>query len=76
MREFGTLEGVYIPTVQAMFGVILFLRLGWIVGVAGVGQAFLLVLICCMSVRVKCRLDSRDSSVLMSAPLLRLTRRP
>ena len=48
----GMLTGVYFPTVQNIFGVILFLRLSWIVGVAGVGQAFLVVFICCLSVRI------------------------
>lgn len=43
----GTIMGVYLPTLQNILGVILFLRLSWIVGIAGVGQAFLLVMICC-----------------------------
>ncbi|CAG5105787.1 Oidioi.mRNA.OKI2018_I69.chr1.g2453.t2.cds [Oikopleura dioica] len=47
--KMGTLAGVYFPTIQNIFGVILFLRFAWIVGVAGVGQTFLLVLICCMT---------------------------
>lgn len=48
-QKMGTLAGVYLPTIQNIFGVILFLRFAWIVGVAGVGQTFLLVLICCMT---------------------------
>ncbi|XP_039618865.1 solute carrier family 12 member 4 isoform X2 [Polypterus senegalus] len=43
----GTLMGVYLPCLQNIFGVILFLRLTWIVGTAGVMQAFLIVLMCC-----------------------------
>ncbi|XP_044290246.1 solute carrier family 12 member 4 isoform X1 [Varanus komodoensis] len=43
----GTLMGVYLPCMQNIFGVILFLRLTWIVGTAGVIQSFLIVLICC-----------------------------
>ncbi|XP_078526896.1 solute carrier family 12 member 4 [Lissotriton helveticus] len=43
----GTLMGVYLPCLQNIFGVILFLRLTWIVGTAGVLQSFLIVLICC-----------------------------
>uniref|UniRef100_A0A8C5SH71 Solute carrier family 12 member 4 n=1 Tax=Laticauda laticaudata TaxID=8630 RepID=A0A8C5SH71_LATLA len=43
----GTLMGVYLPCMQNIFGVILFLRLTWIVGTAGVFQSFLIVLICC-----------------------------
>lgn len=43
----GTLMGVYLPCLQNIFGVILFLRLTWIVGTAGVVQSFLIVLMCC-----------------------------
>ena len=46
----GTIMGVYLPTLQNILGVILFLRLSWIVGIAGVGQAFLLVFLCCITV--------------------------
>ena len=38
----GTLAGVYLPTIQNIFGVILFLRFTWIVGLAGVYGAFVL----------------------------------
>jgi len=43
----GTLSGVYFPCVQNIFGVILFIRMVWIVGTAGVPAAFALVFICC-----------------------------
>ncbi|XP_078500948.1 solute carrier family 12 member 6 isoform X3 [Lissotriton helveticus] len=43
----GTFMGVYLPCLQNIFGVILFLRLTWVVGTAGVLQAFSIVLICC-----------------------------
>ena len=46
--ELGTLTGVYLPCIQNIFGVILFIRMVWIVGTAGVPLAFLVVLICCM----------------------------
>ncbi|KAI1281976.1 Solute carrier family 12 member 6 [Halotydeus destructor] len=46
--ELGTLAGVYLPCIQNIFGVILFIRMVWIVGTAGVPLAFLVVLICCM----------------------------
>ena len=49
----GTLIGVYLPTIQNIFGVILFIRLSWIVGVAGTLQAFCIVLICCCCVSIK-----------------------
>ncbi|EGD80722.1 solute carrier family 12 member 6 [Salpingoeca rosetta] len=44
--KMNTLVGVYLPTIQNILGVILFLRLTWIVGIAGVGQSLLIVLIC------------------------------
>lgn len=48
----GTLMGVYLPCLQNIFGVILFLRLTWMVGMAGVLQALLIVLICCCCVSI------------------------
>lgn len=50
----GTLMGVYLPCLQNIFGVILFLRLTWMVGTAGVLQALLIVLICCCCVSGRC----------------------
>uniref|UniRef100_A0A8D3CSP5 Solute carrier family 12 member 6 n=1 Tax=Scophthalmus maximus TaxID=52904 RepID=A0A8D3CSP5_SCOMX len=43
----GTFMGVYLPCLQNIFGVILFLRLTWVVGNAGVLQALCIVFICC-----------------------------
>ncbi|XP_065165264.1 solute carrier family 12 member 4 isoform X3 [Atheta coriaria] len=43
----GTLIGVYLPCIQNIFGVILFIRLTWVVGTAGAVQGFLIVLVCC-----------------------------
>ncbi|CAL8243370.1 unnamed protein product [Lota lota] len=43
----GTLMGVYLPCLQNIFGVILFLRLTWIVGTAGIAQSLIIVLMCC-----------------------------
>ncbi|XP_024434191.3 solute carrier family 12 member 7 isoform X2 [Desmodus rotundus] len=43
----GTFIGVYLPCLQNILGVILFLRLTWIVGVAGVLESFLIVFMCC-----------------------------
>uniref|UniRef100_A0A452VAD2 Solute carrier family 12 member 7 n=1 Tax=Ursus maritimus TaxID=29073 RepID=A0A452VAD2_URSMA len=43
----GTFIGVYLPCLQNILGVILFLRLTWIVGVAGVLESFLIVSMCC-----------------------------
>lgn len=45
----GTLSGVYFPTIQNIFGVILFIRLPWIVGLAGIWQALLIVGFCCLT---------------------------
>uniref|UniRef100_A0AAY4CJ06 Solute carrier family 12 member 5-like n=1 Tax=Denticeps clupeoides TaxID=299321 RepID=A0AAY4CJ06_9TELE len=43
----GTLMGVYLPCLQNILGVILFLRMTWIVGTGGVIQAFIIVFMCC-----------------------------
>uniref|UniRef100_A0A8C4RW44 Amino acid permease/ SLC12A domain-containing protein n=1 Tax=Erpetoichthys calabaricus TaxID=27687 RepID=A0A8C4RW44_ERPCA len=43
----GTFIGVYLPCMQNILGVILFLRLTWIVGTAGILQSFAIVFMCC-----------------------------
>jgi potassium/chloride transporter 4/5/6 len=42
----GTFMGVYLPCVQTIFGVILFIRMTWIIGTAGVIEGFLCVFVC------------------------------
>lgn len=37
----------YIPCLQNIFGVLFFIRLPWIVGTAGILEAFFVVLLCC-----------------------------
>ena len=45
----GTLTGVYLPCIQNIFGVILFIRMTWIVGTAGAVQGFFVVFLgCCV----------------------------
>jgi potassium/chloride transporter 4/5/6 len=48
----GTLVGVYLPCVQNIFGVILFIRLSWVVGTAGVIYGFGIVFTCCCVVNI------------------------
>uniref|UniRef100_A0A6Q2WY59 Solute carrier family 12 member 5b n=1 Tax=Esox lucius TaxID=8010 RepID=A0A6Q2WY59_ESOLU len=43
----GTLMGVYLPCIQNIFGVILFLRMTWMVGIGGVFGSFFIVFMCC-----------------------------
>ncbi|CAL1529351.1 unnamed protein product [Lymnaea stagnalis] len=45
----GTVLGVFLPCIQNIFGVLLFVRLTWIVGMAGALEAFCIVFICCSS---------------------------
>ncbi|XP_064154047.1 solute carrier family 12 member 5b isoform X2 [Anguilla rostrata] len=45
--QMGTLMGVYLPCLQNIFGVILFLRMTWVVGVGGVVGSFIIVFMCC-----------------------------
>nr|XP_024003241.1 solute carrier family 12 member 7 [Salvelinus alpinus] len=43
----GTLIGVYLPCLQNILGVILFLRLTWIVGTAGIMESLAIVVMTC-----------------------------
>ena len=42
-QKYGTLLGVYIPCMLMLFGVIIFLRLGWIVGIAGLSTTLIII---------------------------------
>lgn len=44
-RKFGTFGGVFVPSVLTILGVILYLRLGWVVGNAGLIGTILIILI-------------------------------
>src|SRR5258705_13189252 len=50
--QMGTIMGVYLPCIQNIFGVILFIRLTWLVGTAGVIQSFIIVFMCCSVVSI------------------------
>lgn len=50
--QLGTLMGVYLPCIQNIFGVILFLRMTWLVGIGGVIGTFIIVFMCCATVSV------------------------
>uniref|UniRef100_A0A8C1MMH1 Solute carrier family 12 member 5b n=1 Tax=Cyprinus carpio TaxID=7962 RepID=A0A8C1MMH1_CYPCA len=43
----GTIMGVYLPCMQNILGVILFLRMTWLVGIGGVLGTFTIVFMCC-----------------------------
>jgi len=46
----GTLLGVFLPCIQNIFGVILFIRMTWVVGTAGAIQGFFVVFLgCCVT---------------------------
>ncbi|KAI6233821.1 hypothetical protein M3Y99_00873500 [Aphelenchoides fujianensis] len=45
--KMGTIIGVYFPCMQNIFGVLFFIRLAWIVGVAGIVESLGVVLLCC-----------------------------
>uniref|UniRef100_A0A915PLX0 Uncharacterized protein n=1 Tax=Setaria digitata TaxID=48799 RepID=A0A915PLX0_9BILA len=46
--ELGVMLGVYLPTIQHILGVTMFIRLFWMVGIAGIAQTFFLLFICCL----------------------------
>ena len=43
-KKFGTFEGVFVPTLLTILGVIMYLRLGWVVGNAGLVGAVAIIL--------------------------------
>jgi len=43
----GTLFGVFVPCLQNILGIILFVRSSWIVGQAGLGYSLLIIFLCC-----------------------------
>ncbi len=43
--KLGTFEGVFTPTILTILGVIMYLRLGWVVGNAGLGGAILIIVL-------------------------------
>lgn len=51
--QLGTLMGVYLPCIQNIFGVILFLRMTWLVGIGGVIGTFIIVTMCCTTVSAR-----------------------
>ena len=65
----GTLMGVYLPCIQNIFGVILFIRMTWIVGTAGAVQGFFVVFLACCVVSPVC-LDAPIFSQWISVTVL------
>ncbi|GBG78547.1 hypothetical protein CBR_g27773 [Chara braunii] len=45
--KLGTLMGVFIPCLQNILGIIFYIRMSWIIGMAGVGQSLGLIALCC-----------------------------
>ncbi|XP_041375746.1 solute carrier family 12 member 4-like [Gigantopelta aegis] len=45
----GTVLGVYLPCIQNIFGILLFVRMTWIVGMAGALESFFIVFISCLT---------------------------
>jgi hypothetical protein len=48
--DLGVMLGVYLPTIQHILGVTMFIRLFWVVGIAGVWNTLLLLFLCCSCV--------------------------
>ncbi|XP_019095235.1 PREDICTED: cation-chloride cotransporter 1-like [Camelina sativa] len=44
--KMGTMMGVFVPCLQNILGIIYYIRFTWIVGMAGIGQGLILVLLC------------------------------
>lgn len=58
--QMGTFMGVYLPCLQNILGVILFLRLTWIVGTAGILESLAIVGLCCSCVSQKIRINTNE----------------
>ncbi|CAF4548463.1 unnamed protein product [Rotaria sp. Silwood1] len=46
--QLNTLFGVYLPCVQNIIGVIVFIRLYWVIGVSGIIQGMIIIGLCCL----------------------------
>ncbi len=44
-KKFGTIDGVFLPTVLTILGAVMYLRTGWVVGNAGLGGGILIILL-------------------------------
>ena len=44
-KKFGTFAGVFTPSILTILGVIMYMRLGWVVGNAGLIGAILIIVI-------------------------------
>ena len=44
-KKFGAFAGVFTPSILTILGVIMFLRLGWVTGVAGLWGTILIILL-------------------------------
>ena len=46
-RRFGAFQGVFVPSILTILGVIMYLRLGWVVGHAGIVLTLVIVTLAC-----------------------------
>ena len=46
--QLNTLFGVYLPCVQNIIGVIIFIRLYWVIGVSGILEGMIIIGLCCL----------------------------
>ena len=46
--QLNTLFGVFLPCVQNIIGIIVFIRLYWVVGVSGVIEGLIIIGLCCL----------------------------
>lgn len=47
--KLGLMLGVYLPTIQHILGLLMFIRHAWMVGCAGVLEGFAMVFMCCLT---------------------------
>lgn len=53
-KKFGTFLGVYVPCILMLFGVIIFLRLSWIIGQVGLGTSLVIITFASLIALITC----------------------
>ena len=66
--QLNTLFGVYLPCVQNIIGVIVFIRLYWVVGVSGIIEGMILIGLCCLCTFLTAISLAASKSRTISAP--------
>ncbi len=68
IKKFGTFGGVFTPTLLTILGVIMYLRLGWVVGNAGLLGAWLIIIVSfCITLTTALSMSSITTNIRIGA---------